>query len=126
MFRKENMNPIGAHVGDCTVRAIAKATDKTWEKTYAWLCIYGFFLKDMPSSNRVWGAYLKDSGFSRYKMPDTCPDCYSVEQFIKDNPKGTFLLALESHVVCVKNGDLYDTWDSSEEPVIFVWRKDEK
>mgnify|MGYP001143329198 CR=1 FL=1 len=30
-----NPNPAGKSVGDCPVRAIAKALDKSWEEVYA-------------------------------------------------------------------------------------------
>lgn len=82
---------------------------------------------DMPSANAVWGAYLKSKGFERNIVPNTCPDCYSVQEFCKDHPNGTFVVALSGHVVTVKDGKLYDTWDSRDEIPIYYWsRKDNK
>ena len=72
-----NPNPHGKRVGDCAVRALSKALNQDWDKTYLWLCIYGFMMSDMPSANAVWGAYLKSRGFKRNIIPDTCPDCYT-------------------------------------------------
>ena len=57
-----NPNPSGTNVGDCTVRAISKATGQDWETTYAALSAVGFILHDMPSANVVWGEYLKRLG----------------------------------------------------------------
>ena len=58
-FSYFNPNPEGKQVGDCTVRAIAKATGKGWDETYVGLCLQGLKMGDMPSANSVWGAYLR-------------------------------------------------------------------
>ena len=120
---KFNANPIGKRVGDCTVRAISKATDQDWESTYSALAAEGFFLCDMPSANHVWGAYLRRKGYARSIIPDTCPDCYTVEDFCRDNPCGVYILALPSHVIAVIDGDWYDTWDSGQEVPIYFWER---
>ena len=81
---------------------------------------------DMPSANAVWGSYLRKKGFVREIIPNTCPDCYTVEDFCRDNPKGTYILALSGHVVAVIDGKYYDTWDSGDEIPIYYWyRKDD-
>ena len=60
----------------------------------------------------------------RYTIPNTCPDCYTVEQFCVDNDRGLFLLATGSHVVAVKDGLYFDAWDSGNEIPIYYWRKE--
>ena len=112
-------------VGDCAVRALSKALNQPWELTYVGLCLEGFIRCDMPSANNVWGAYLKSKGFKRNIIPTECPDCYTVRDFCKEHPKGTFILALSTHVVAVINGDYYDTWDSGDETPIYYWFKEE-
>ena len=116
-----NANPQYKRVGDCTVRAISKALDQDWETTFLWLCLYGFIFSDMPSSNQVWGAYLRDKGFVRHA--NDC-ECVTVECFCKENPNGCYILSLDKHVVTVIDGVLYDTWDSSDEIVIYYWKKE--
>ena len=81
-----NLNPLGLRHGDCVVRAIAKALDQTWEKTYVELCVEGFNFGDMPNSNAVWGAYLQSKGFKRHTLPDTCPNCFTIGDFCKEYP----------------------------------------
>jgi hypothetical protein len=120
---KYNANPKGKQVGDCTVRAIAKATDQPWEDAYSGMAVQGFMMFDMPSANHVWGSYLKRNGFQRHMIPDTCPDCYTVKDFCRDNPKGTFIVALHGHVIAVKDGDYFDTWDSGEETPIYYFER---
>ena len=62
MWEKYNPNPKLNRVGDCTVRAITKATGQDWETVYAGLSAVGFTVCDMPSANVVWGLYLKKKG----------------------------------------------------------------
>ena len=119
-----NPNPARKLVGDCVIRAIAKSLNKDWEDTYLDIVMLGYQMHDMPSSNAVWGAYLLDNGFKRYVIPDTCPECYTVEEFVEDNPELTGILATGSHVIAVGNGNYYDTWDSGNEIPIFYWRKE--
>lgn len=66
---------------------------KPWEDTYIDIVVQGFLHSDMPSSNHVWDAYLRDNGFDRHIIPNFCPDCYTVRQFCYDHPKGTYILA---------------------------------
>ena len=122
-FVQANPNPRNGRVGDCVIRAITIATNSTWEKVYTELAAYGFVMGDMPSSNTVWGQYLKDKGFKRDIIPDTCPqDCYTIIDFCNDNPNGTYILGTGSHVVAVIDGNYYDTWDSGNEAPIYFWR----
>lgn len=84
MFSLFNPNPVGRKVGDCAVRAVAKALNKTWEEAYVLLMTAGFRMGDMPSSNSVWGAVLRQNGFKMKAIPDTCPDCYTAEDFCEE------------------------------------------
>lgn len=124
MYKHFNINPSGKNVGDCVVRAVSKATGQGWDDTYIALCMQGLMEHDMPSANAVWGDYLRRLGFRRYIVPDMCPDCYTVSRFAEEHPVGIYILALSGHVVCVKNGDWFDSWDSGNETVIYFWVKE--
>ncbi|MBR6271174.1 MAG: hypothetical protein IKR26_03370 [Lachnospiraceae bacterium] len=120
-----NPNPSGRTVGDCAIRAVAKALDTNWEKAYSLVTANGFLMNDMPSSDSVWGSVLRQNGFYRQAIPNTCPDCYTAADFCRDHPDGVFVLGFGCHVATVKDGMLYDSWDSSNEIPIYVWyRKD--
>ena len=118
-----NPNPKDKKVGDCTIRAISLATNQTWEDTYLKLCIEGYMLCDMPSSNNVWSSYLLDNGWEYHHLLDTCPFCYTLNNFCEDHPNGTYIVATDSHVICVKNGIYYDTWDSGDKVPLFYFSK---
>lgn len=123
MYRQYNPNPTGKNVGDCTVRALCKALSQGWETVYTALCLQGYMMNDLPSANAVWGAYLKSKGYTRHVIPDTCPDCYTVAEFAKEHPRGTFVVALTGHVVCVSDGTIWDSWDSSYEVPLYYWER---
>ena len=123
MWQEYNPNPTGRKVGDCAVRAVAKALDIDWETAYLLMMANGYHMGDMPSSDSVWGAVLRQHGFYRSSIPNKCPECYTAEDFAKDNPKGTFVLGFGGHVATIKDGTLFDSWDSSQEIPAYVWFK---
>lgn len=121
MFIQLNLNPKKKHVGDCTVRAIALATNRTWDEAYLKLAIQGFMSCDMPSSNSVWGDLLKHEGFKCYVVDPII----TVKEFCNKHPEDVYVLATGEHVLVAAHGDYYDTWDSGDESLIYCWRKDE-
>lgn len=125
-WREYNPNPVGRRVGDCAVRAIAKALNTDWETAYTMVAINGFGMGDMPSSDSVWGAVLRQNGFYRTAIPNSCPDCYTAEDFCKDHPKGTYVLGFGGHVATAVDGDLFDSWNSLKEIPQFYWYRKEQ
>lgn len=125
MWVKYNPNPTGRSVGDCAVRAVAKALNTDWETAYTMISENGYAMGDMPSSDSVWGAALRQNGFYRMSIPNNCPDCYTAADFCGDNPIGTFVLGFGGHVATVVDGDLFDNWDSSMEVPVYVWFRKE-
>ena len=125
MWIYTNPNPAGRNVGDCSVRAVSVALNVDWETAYAMIAKAGYQMADLPSSDAVWGAVLRKNGFYRKAIPDTCPDCYTADDFCRDNPKGVFVLGFGGHVATVIDGNVYDSWDSSHEIPQYVWYKKE-
>lgn len=122
-----NPNPAGRRVGDCAVRAVSVALDVDWETAYNLIANAGYNMADMPSSDAVWGAVLRQYGFYRMTIPNTCPDCYTAADFAHDHPHGIYVLGFGGHVATVKDGYLYDAWDSSNEIPQYVWfRREDK
>lgn len=131
MWVKWNINPLKKRTGDCVVRACAYATGQSWDKTYWELADVGFEMAEMPSWNATWWDYLKHKGFTRHIIPDTCPFCYTVDDFCEDHPEGLYVLFIpyssggSGHVVAVDGGDVIDTWDSRYEIPLAYWQKGE-
>lgn len=119
-------NPVSRNVGDCAVRAVSAALDVDWETAFAMIVANAFQMADMPSSNAVWGSVLRQHGFKRSVIPNSCPDCYTMEQFAEDHPQGTFVVGTGNHVATIRDGVILDAWDSSNETVIYFWWKEHK
>lgn len=118
-------NPAGRNVGDCSVRAISAALGVDWETAFALIAKAAYQMADMPSSNSVWGAVLRQRGFYRHAIPNTCPECYTAEDFCRDHPHGVYVLGFGNHVATVKDGIILDSWDSSNEIPQYYWSKGE-
>lgn len=119
-----NPNPVTERAGDCAVRAIAKALGISWESAYLMITMNGFTMGDVMSSNIVWGSVLRQNGYRRYIIPNTCPDCYSIKDFCKEHPQGIYVLGTSNHVTTVIDGDYYDAWDAGNEIPLYYWTKE--
>lgn len=132
MFVFFNVNPDKKTTTDCVIRAVSFVTGLDWEATFMGVAIECMIHHDMPEYNYVWAGFLRKRGFKRYLIPDTCPICYTVKDFCRDHPEGTYLLVILSyaqnasgHVVAVKDGNYYDIWDSGNEVPSYYWVKEE-
>ena len=96
-----NPNPLGKFVGDCSIRAVSKLLNLSWEKVYSEIAAEGFSLCDMPSSNYVINHYLYTKGFIRKDLPNTCPDCYTIKDFCKDFPHGSYIVGTGTHLAAI-------------------------
>ena len=122
-WRYFNENPTGRSVGDCAVRAVSVALGVDWETAYKMMADAGLAMGDMPSSNSVWGAVLREHGFKRYAVPNTCPDCYTADDFARDHPHGVYVLGFGNHTATIRHGLLMDSWDSSQLNPQYYWTK---
>lgn len=118
-----NPNPAKRQTDDCTVRALSVVLGCTWDEAAVRLDAEAFRLKVMPDSKVAFHSLLKGLGFKRRIIPDTCPDCYTVDDFRVEHLKGVYVLATEDHVVAVKDGVIYDSFDSSAENPQFYWEE---
>lgn len=123
MWEMYEPNPVRTGAIDCSTRALAKALGITWEKAYALKSINGFLMGNEAVADEVWGAVLRQHGFKRYMVENSCPDCYTVEDFCIDHPRGTFVVKSDEHVATVQDGVLYDSWPSLGKTVIYYWTK---
>lgn len=125
-FVEYNPNPVSRKVGDCAVRAISKALGMGWEAAYIALAMNGLAMGDVMNADSVWGSLLRQHGFYRTAIANSCPDCYSARDFCDEHPYGTYVLGFGGHVATVVDGDIYDSWDSSNEVPQFYWHRKEE
>lgn len=121
MWIEYNSNPIANNAEDCAVRAVALALGIPWDEAFDEIAIMAKNMGVMPHNNAAWGAVLRRHGFKRAIIPNTCPECYTAEDFCNDNPEGVYVLGFGTHTATAINGNLYDTWDSSQELPIYFW-----
>ncbi len=121
MWKYANPNPKGRKTGDCAVRALAITEDLPWHEAHDLLHEYAADLGVIENNNAAIAAFLKDRGYTRHVIPDTCPACYTVADFCREHPEGTFVLGTGSHVIAVKSGNWIDSWNSADEIPIYYW-----
>ena len=125
MFIEYNPNPVGAKTRDCAIRAVARALEISWEDAFALIASNAYQMGNMMDMDYVWGSVLRQQGFQRYAVPNTCPDCYTLRDFAIDHPEGVYVVGTGGHVATIVDGDLYDAWDSSDEVAVYYWHKED-
>ena len=79
-----NANPKGLKTGDCVIRALSKATGKSWDEVYAELCEIGYKKKKLPNNDCVYKAVLKQNHFYLHSpIRDEYGKLVSVDYFSK-------------------------------------------
>lgn len=120
MYIHFNGNPCGKNIGDCVIRAISIVTGYSRHKVYAGLCLQGFPCTIWGNSNAVWADYLQYLGFKRYTVYGN----QTVEDFSKVHPHGRYIIGTGSHAVAAVDGNIIDSWDSSQEIVQYYFTKE--
>lgn len=117
-FVKSNPNPVKDKVGDCVFRALCHATGKSWLNVYDELCDLGRKLYCPPNWKDAYNRYLFLNGFlwTPLKRVKGC-SAFTVKTFAETHPKGVYVLRLAHHLVCVRDGFWYDTWNCYDSSV---------
>ena len=114
-YFQPNDKDIKDKMGDCQIRALAKALNKSWLEVFDLICpiireaqAMDIFCCDLTKTKgfmkRIGFEYTGISNKKGSKRP-------TVEEFAKKHPKGRYVCSVASHVVAVVDGIYYDTWD---------------
>jgi hypothetical protein len=120
-----NANPKNRLTGDCAFRAISLATGKPYNECVMemakLMCETGYGLTDIKGID----VYLKRLGWVKMKQPKKDDNTkYTGNEFCKIF-KGTCIANIGGgHIVCIKNGKLYDTWNSTYWCIGNYWVKE--
>ena len=96
-------------VGDCVVRAIAHGLDQDYKSTFQDLINLSWEMLDMPNSWAVAEEYLLRKGWTKNKpIRNSRNRKLKVNEFPND---GTYIIMTTSHMTCVIDGILYDSWN---------------
>lgn len=115
MYRYYNANPNKSNIEDCTIRALSVAEGISWDEAYELLSDSARKLGLMQSDVKAIEEYLN----LRYIRIPIYED--TVGEFIKNHPKGVFLITMPGHITVLKNGINYDTFDSSNRIIWNAW-----
>ena len=126
MYKHYQPNPRGVQTDDCVIRALTKALDVDWDTASVYAIVQQIRDSDLYVKNYVWGNLLLRNGFTKHHIPDTCPDCFTVEDFAKEHPHGLYILGTGEHAVAVVDGDWYDTFDSGAMIPIVYYEKERR
>ena len=126
MYKFCNPHPQGKFVGDCVKRAITIATGKDYKEISREL---NRFKKAHNADcfndwRRNVEPYLKERlNAAKMSFPAVKGEPrMNGTRFCEYYPDGTYVLQMANHVVCCKNGILYDTWDCSEKCVYTAYK----
>ena len=108
------------------IRALTKALGVDWDTASIYAIVQQIRDSDIYVKNYVWGNLLLRNGFTKHHIPDTCPDCFTVEDFAKEHPQGLYILGTGEHAVAVVDGDWYDTFDSGAMIPIVYYEKERR
>ena len=123
-YRYHNENPKGRRTDDCVIRAIATATGQTWDDTLRGLTECAIKHKYMINCPDLYGKYLKELGWEKQKQPRKRDNKrYRAYEFVKNFDGIAVANIGTQHVACIKNGQVWDIWDSSNEVVGNYWVK---
>lgn len=125
MYRYFNPNPVAAREQDCAIRAVSAALGISWDEAFDLIAYNAKQMGATMNNNAAWGSVLRQHGFKKRIIPNTCPDCYSTADFCYDHPEGVYVLGFDMHTATVIDGVLLDTWDSSEEIPTYYWSKED-
>ena len=123
-FMRYNNNPKEKRTGDCIIRALALALNKSWKEVYTDLFNLSIKMSLIVTDPKVFKKYLKDLDYTQEKMPKTLDNKrYTVEEFIDDiaHKNMTYIISIAKHVTVIKDKKLYDTWDCSHKCVGNYW-----
>lgn len=108
--------------GDCVIRALSKATGMSWIDVFDELLPFCRQEQALPSSQIVYEAYLKVSGFKysgiRAAKGTKRP---TVASFAADHPVGIYVLRVAHHLVTVADGQYFDVFDSGRKSLYGYW-----
>ena len=115
MYKFYNANAVNRYTDDCVVRAISCATDRSWDYVYDYLSDIAQYEGTLFDKRYFVRNYLDRTYQRLYGLKGTVG--YVSGQF----PNNTLLITMVGHIVCSKNGVIYDTFDCRDRQVEDVW-----
>lgn len=122
VYEYTNPHPKGLNTTDCVVRAVTLAFNADYIEIRKDLNEHKRFIGlDSYKGKKFIYDYLEP--YERLIIPSVKgKPRMKAKEFIETYGTGTFIVKMAKHLVCIKNGKLLDTWDSSEKTIYTAWR----
>ena len=119
---KAGKKPKVWRIGDCAVRAVCAATGMSWEAAYLTMSDSAMKAYAPFNTSEGFDQVMIDLGFKKvsYKKGQKRE---TANVFAENHPNVTAILNLAGHYVCVKNGEILDTWDCGWKTAYNYWVK---
>ena len=115
MYKFYNANAVNRYTDDCVIRSISCATGRSWDDVYD-------YLSDIAQYE---GTLFDKRDFVRNYLDRTYKRLYGLQGTVGEIsgmfPNNTLLITMRGHIVCSKNGVIYDTFDCRDREVESVW-----
>lgn len=117
MYKFYNNNSLGLFENDCTIRAIALATNDTWDNTY----------KHLSNVARLNGTMMDDKDFIVDYLDKHYERIYVLPKYVGEiagmYPDNILLITMKepSHITCSKYGCIYDSFDCRDSIAEYCW-----
>jgi len=115
MYKFYNANALNKYEDDCVIRAISCATGKSWDYVYDYLSDIAQYEGTLLDKRDFVRNYLDRTYKRLSKMYGTVGEISAMF------PNSILLITMPGHIVCSKNGIVYDTFDCRDRQVEDVW-----
>ena len=115
MYKFYNANAVNRFEDDCVIRSISCATGKSWDEVYDYLSDIAQYQGTLLDKKDFVIKYLDNTFHRLYGIYGTIGEVSGMF------PNSTLLITTKGHIVCSKNGIVYDTFDPRERIVEYVW-----
>ena len=115
MYKYYNANALNKYEDDCVIRAISCATGKSWDYVYDYLSDIAQYEDTLFDKRDFVRNYLDRTYRRLYNVYG------SVGEVSAMFPNSILLITMRGHIVCSKDGIIYDTFDCRDREVESVW-----
>lgn len=126
IYYQPNAKDLKDNYGDCVIRALTKAENKSWIDVFDELVPIAREMQCMPNCKPCYSEYLKRKGYEYHGISNALGTKRpTVSSFALSHKHGTYIARVAHHIVAVKDGQFFDTWDSGRKSLYGYWQKTE-
>lgn len=125
VFIYHNENPKNRITGDCTFRAVARATGKSWAEVVREMAEVSIKTGYAINDKKGIAKYMESIGWVKMAQPRKADKSkYTGAEFCRSNPNITCVASIGGHhVTAIVDGKINDIWDCSGKCIGNYWIK---